>query len=627
MPSSAIFPDWVHGHPKNEKTKPQEVPKHKPKARPPRGMRDRIPLYGKLPRYTGPYQVGTIDLEVPAKQPRTFSDITRQKVHIIALETVLMTIYYPAQVDSMAHVDKSTVLQTFRPTWLSRPREQTSRGYAKFASLPENVALAWFLCTTWFTKLPAFKNAHIAEHWPQHGAARENHRSHERHVGNPPPGGPEKPKFPLILFSHGLGGTRTAYSSVCGEFASHGFVVVALEHRDGSGPRTLINHPDNSPASRECVEKRGNVEHFKSSKEKPYDVVDFIFPKHDRNDTTPGHTVDKELRRAQVDLRLAEIHEAYQVMQEICAGNGDKVAARNLRLKGAIGASKRGLEGIDWSTWTDRFHTQGVTMVGHSFGATTTVSLLRQREKFKYITQGIVYDIWGMAVLPPPDDPKYRLHVPLLGINSEAFMYWRENLKVATDTIQEALDEGQPAWLMTVRGTVHISQSDFCILYPHVASLVMKMTIDPVRAIDLNIDASLDFLSRIMPEQIRNEQPFMRSVVDKRLLDLEVTHSIPEEHQPDPKYMAVKLKVKHEARKRLVPGTRRRYWERLEKSREEVWLHLSPDCSKVGRCQTCVDRRTGYAELNSSQPQDEEEVGDWENIVDEPKSTSNALVS
>jgi platelet-activating factor acetylhydrolase len=81
-------------------------------------------------------------------------------------------------------------------------------------------------------------------------------------------------------------------------------------------------------------------------------------------------------------------------------------------------------------------------MVGHSFGATTTVSLLRQKERFKYITQGIVYDIWGMAVLDPPDDQKYRLHVPLLGINSEALMYWRENLKVATSVIQEALDEG-----------------------------------------------------------------------------------------------------------------------------------------------------------------------------------------
>ncbi|KAK5202567.1 hypothetical protein LTR41_011686 [Exophiala xenobiotica] len=485
MPSSAIFPDWVLGHPKPEKIEPQEVPQRRPpKTRPPCGIRDKVPLYDKLPKYTGPYQVGTMDLEVPAKEPRTFSHIIRQKVHLIALEPVLMNIYYPAHYKIRSELKTSAFCQKFRPTWLSRPRDQTSRGYARFSSLPESLIEAWFFCTAWFTELPAYKNARLADHYPLQDTASTNHRKHERQMGDPPADGPDKPKFPLVIFSHGLGGTRTTYSTLCGELASHGFVVVALEHRDGSGPRTLINHPPKGPASRECVEERGDIEHFKHNQNRPYDIVDFVFPKDDKFDTTPGHEVDKELRRAQVDLRLAEIHEAYQDMQEICAGHGDAVTARNLRLNCAVDASKAGLEGIDWSSWKDRFHTQGVTIVGHSFGGTTTVSLLRHRHKFNYITQGIVYDIWGMAVLPAPDDPQYRLHVPLLSINSEAFMYWRENLEVAQSVIQEALNEGQPAWLMTVRGTVRISQSDFCILYPHIASLVLKMTVNLIRAID-----------------------------------------------------------------------------------------------------------------------------------------------
>ncbi|KAL6253099.1 hypothetical protein RBB50_000820 [Rhinocladiella similis] len=598
MPISAIFPDWVLGHPQHAKTTPHHVPRRDPKARPPNGIRDKVPLYGKLPKYTGPYHVGTIDLEVPAREPRTFSHIRRQKVHLIALETVLMTIYYPAHFDSKSDFNTSTLGQRYRPTWLSRPRNETSRGYGRFASLPEHLVEWWFFCTTWYTKLPAYKNARLADHWPRWGIDSTKDRTHRRGMGGPLSDGSERPKFPLIIFSHGLGGTRTAYSTVCGEFASHGFIVVALEHRDGSGPRTLINHPPGSSADRERIERRGNLEHFKQDQQRPYDVVDFIFPKGDKYDTTPGHQVDKELRRAQIDLRLAEIHEAYQVMQEICAGNGNQVAARNLRVKGAIGASKAGLDGVDWSSWKGRFHVEGVTIVGHSFGGTTTISLLRERAKFKYVTQGVVYDIWGMVVLPPPDDQKYRLHVPLLGINSEAFMYWKENFEVAQSVVREALDEGQPAWLMTVRGTVHISQSDFCILYPHIASAVLKTTINPVRAIDLNIDASLDFLSRVMPEEIKHNQPFMRILSKDNPLDTQLLHEMPTEHQPDERWTATRLKIKHEGLKRLIPGLRRRYWNRLQRSGEEIWLHLKPECARFGRCQTCIDRRARYPQAS-----------------------------
>lgn len=37
-----------------------------------------------------------------------------------------------------------------------------------------------------------------------------------------------------MVFSHGLGGSRNSYCHLLGSLASHGVVVVAAEHRDGS---------------------------------------------------------------------------------------------------------------------------------------------------------------------------------------------------------------------------------------------------------------------------------------------------------------------------------------------------------------------------------------------------------
>ena len=51
-------------------------------------------------------------------------------------------------------------------------------------------------------------------------------------------------RFPVIVFSHGMASCRTSYTQYCGELASQGFVVAAIEHRDGSGPGTVIMEED-----------------------------------------------------------------------------------------------------------------------------------------------------------------------------------------------------------------------------------------------------------------------------------------------------------------------------------------------------------------------------------------------
>jgi platelet-activating factor acetylhydrolase len=219
----------------------------KPRSRPPTSLRDHLPYpTSVLSPSSGPYSVGSMEVEVPVENPRTISDITRKGRHLLQLETVLFTLYYPASFGSGAGKAPGGEKKWSRETWLPRPRLETAKGYAQFAGIPDWAGIGLFGATTMLTKLRAYRNSPVATHWPPEGNSKKYGYKVKNQQGRPPEGMPEEPTFPLLMFSHGLGGSRTAYSSLCSEFASYGFVVCAVEHRDGSGPRTFINHKKRS---------------------------------------------------------------------------------------------------------------------------------------------------------------------------------------------------------------------------------------------------------------------------------------------------------------------------------------------------------------------------------------------
>ena len=66
--------------------------------------------------------------------------------------------------------------------------------------------------------------------------------------------------------------------------------------------------------------------------------------------TRPGNPkgVDNEIWSHHLELRLAEIEEALEVLRAINDGREAYVAERILRRPGAVGASPRGLDGVVW---------------------------------------------------------------------------------------------------------------------------------------------------------------------------------------------------------------------------------------------------------------------------------------
>ncbi|KAI4864882.1 platelet-activating factor acetylhydrolase, isoform II-domain-containing protein [Hypoxylon rubiginosum] len=560
--------------------KQQKGQRRRPGPSPPREFREH--LFHTLPEYTGPYSVGVMEIEVPAREPRTFSNIKRNGVHALRMDTVLCSIFYPC--DSSSYALKRGKKPT-KVTWLPRPRALTSKGYAKFFDTPRLPVTAYIAATTMFTKLPAFRNAKLAATHagatttPPHHAASSSTHSQDTLTES----GEGKPLFPVIFFSHGLGGSRTCCSTVCGELASNGFVVVALEHRDGSGARSYVNVPPS-----------GNLAaglEIDNTNPKGYYKVDYIFPRDNPLDTSPHNSqgVDIGLRYAQIEMRTAEVQEAYSVLELLNSGQGDFILKNNLRKKGNAGSSSKGLQGIDWSDWKGKLFLQNVTMMGHSFGGATTVEIVRRADRLPYIGQGIVLDAWASATPKMGEMTHQPLRKPLLAITSEAFMHWTDNFNRMSDIVSETRDSGAPCWMMTIKGSTHLSQTDFAILYPRWMSMFIKTVVNPRRAVYLTVNSSLEFLSRVLPPECTSGNVWM----DEGILRTKpYTTELPRDYRPNDKFMASRLRIPHEFRLRTGNWLRRK--SRVSEVAtdikgkpltglvnyargNEVWIHFSPD--------------------------------------------------
>ncbi|KAI5785791.1 platelet-activating factor acetylhydrolase, isoform II-domain-containing protein [Geopyxis carbonaria] len=278
-------------------------------------------------------------------------------------------------------------------------------------------------------------------------------------------------KFPTMIFSHGLGGTRLAYSHICGSLASNGIVVIAPEHRDGSCPVTFVKNPaqDTAPAKVEGSEPESGEPGIDASsaaaaQTKPGERVQVDYTPYD-------HQINEETangRDRQLEIRLWEMSMVYSAVTKLDTG---KLPASTAMFD-ADTATRDSL----LSQFTNKLdiRTPGrLIWAGHSFGASTTIQLLKSvyyasslpeptpttqplfipdpttgddtdsiplGAQITATSPALLLDIWCLPTLSQRTHALFKLPLPQIGagnprrvlcIMSDEFFRWRENLRCA----------------------------------------------------------------------------------------------------------------------------------------------------------------------------------------------------
>ncbi|KAB5570776.1 platelet-activating factor acetylhydrolase, isoform II-domain-containing protein [Coniochaeta sp. 2T2.1] len=427
----------------------------------------RQPLFAHpLPKHTGPYAVGVIDIEAPVSPSRVVDPAVFKGTDNKAFEvsSVLFSLYYP--VAKSIPGSKPDHHTHKRHTWIPRPLSLRAEGYAKAAHINNALTNALFTgalkVLAGSITIPALVDAPLSDHATEKAkfaTSWDKDESPQQVLAR------EISGHPVIVFSHGTVSTRTDYSHYAGELAARGYVVVMLEHRDGSGPGSLIKR-------------------HKGTKEKNRHVL--LFDESEVTTTSGTPLQIEDFHKAQLLFREAEIEEAVHVIKLINSGGGSAVFAQNPYGEGATLAA-----------WEGRLNTEEMIMAGHSYGATGALQALRggptPSRPFK---GGIILDP-GKSSGPLNRD----IRVPLLVVHSNSWsshssiFYGRAHFDTVKEIVSANNERGNPSWFMTSLGTSHPSVTDAPLLEPWLLSFTTGATIDVYQGLRQYVHVAEDFLA------------------------------------------------------------------------------------------------------------------------------------
>ncbi|KAH8552356.1 platelet-activating factor acetylhydrolase [Umbelopsis sp. PMI_123] len=316
------------------------------------------------------------------------------------VHSVFVRIFYPTTVSKTKQFAKSQ--------WL--PSHHYGRALCDLVGLPKFIAKLLAACAT-------LKRTHFYTDAP---------------LSN------DEDAYPVVIFSHGLGGNRLIYSTLCSQLASHGLIVFAIEHRDRSGSLAL-----------------GTDEEW----------IHFHRP----------HKEDWDAFKDQIAFRTAEVQICLELAQEINTGKQQCLKTNPVLYD-----------------FCNRLDLQNMIMAGHSFGGATAALVLRNTTNpFRC---GILFDAWVQPIMDK-DGCNKPLTRPILGISSEEFVNWPQNF----DLLQQLFSEVAPGvttTLTSVVGSDHQAQSDIPLVLRHLMRFDIRFLFHtcPTRTLHINCMASIEFL-------------------------------------------------------------------------------------------------------------------------------------
>ncbi|KAG5925385.1 hypothetical protein E4U42_004337 [Claviceps africana] len=432
-----------------------------------------------FPRYTGPYKVGTVDVEMPVSELNSPSPAPELAADI---PTVQFRVFYPAVAES----DEKPI------TWLPNPQRHHVSAYTKFVGLGSTLSdiISFLPRHLYYATIPVHKNARAAD------AVTETKR------------------WPTMVFSHGLGGGRNSYSYIAGSLASHGVVVFCPEHRDGSAAVSFIRTPSRPPG--------------RSSSSHTHRVVPYNRISHQ---VTPAVY---EAREDQLRIRMWELGLVHDAILAIdrgrCPTNMNLTTPTLAHLAGRLDVHEPGrivFGGHSFGATTMHqflkcnYHADApeVAAMKNPLYSPARGSALRSQITHKNPT--MLLDMWCLPILAPNSAPLLKLPLPvyapvptapggaaLLAVESEAFHNWTEHLHVKAKLLSPdpscavvtpqlyarpgAVQLPAPGFFYVV-GSAHLSQSDFGILFPWLTKKIFDAD-QPERTLRLNLRAQLQLL-------------------------------------------------------------------------------------------------------------------------------------